>query len=134
MLQPKKTKYAKWQRGKSKGVASRGNELSFGSFGLKSLGTKWVSSYQIEAARMTIIRALKKKGRLWIRIFPFKPITIKGTETGMGGGKGKVEFYAFPVTPGRVLFEIEGVDEEKAREVLRKAATKLPIKTKFIKK
>ena len=134
MLQPKKMKHEKWHKGKSKGVARRGTELAFGSFGVKSLGTKWISARQIEAARMAMVRALKKKGRVWIRIFPYKPVTVKGTETGMGGGKGKVDHYVFPVKPGRVLFEVEGVDEEKAKDVLRRASAKLPIKTKFIKR
>jgi len=98
------------------------------------MGTKWITAQQIEAARLAIIRNLKKKGKLWIRIFPTKPITSKGSEAAMGGGKGKVIHYAFPIKPGRVILELEGVEEEKAREVLEKAAAKFPIKTKFIKR
>lgn len=134
MLQPKKMKYAKWQKGRSKGLARRGTELAFGSFGLKSMGTKWITARQIEAARLAIIRSLKKKGKLWFRIFPYKPITSKGAEAPMGAGKGKVDHYVFPIRPGRIIFELDGVDEEKARDSLRKAAAKLPIKTKFIKR
>jgi large subunit ribosomal protein L16 len=132
MLQPKKMKHAKWHKGRSKGVARRGTELAFGSFGLKSMGTKWITARQIEASRLAIVRTLKKKGRLWIRIFPHKPVTTKGVEVPMGGGKGKVSHYVFPIRPGRVVFELEGVSEEKAKEALKKAAAKLPIKTKFI--
>lgn len=127
-------KYARWQKGRSKGVDRRGVSLAFGSFGLKSLGTKWISSRQIEAARLAIRRHLKKKGKLWIRIFPHKPITHKGTEVPMGGGKGKVDHYVFPIRPGRIIFEIEGVDEKVAKEALRRASHKLPIRTKFVKR
>ena len=127
-------KHVKWHKGKSKGVARRGTELAFGSFGLKSMGTKWITARQIEAARLAIVRTLKKKGKLWIRIFPHKPVTTKGVEVPMGGGKGKVSHYVFPIRPGRIIFEMEGVDEEKAKEALRKAGTKLPIKTRFIKR
>lgn len=134
MLLPKKVKHRKWHKGRSRGLSTRGNELSFGSFGLKSLGTKWISSRQIEAARRAILRYLKKGGKLWIRIFPDKPITRKGVEVPMGGGKGSVEFYAFPIKPGRMIFELEGVREETAKEAFRMASDKLPIKTKFIKK
>lgn len=134
MLMPRKVKHRKWHKGRSKGVEARGTELSFGSFGLKSLETKWLSARQIEAARRSIIRYLKKGGKLWVRIFPHKPVTRKGTEVPMGGGKGSVEFYAFPIKPGRVIFELEGVKEETAREAFRKAADKLPIRTKFIKR
>lgn len=131
---PKKVKHRKWMRGRSKGVATRGAELVFGSFGLKSLGTRWITSRQIEAARRTIIKYLKKGGKLWIRIFPQKPVTTKGTEVPMGGGKGKVSHYVFPIRPGRVIFEIEGITEKEAREAFRKAGDKLPVKTKFIKR
>jgi len=134
MLQPKKMKHPKWHKGRSKGIASRGTELAFGSFGLKSMGTRWITSRQIEAARLAIVRTLKRKGKLWIRIFPQKPITTKGVEVPMGGGKGKVSHYVFPIRPGRIIFELEGIKEEKAREALKKAASKLPIKTKFIKR
>ncbi len=103
MLLPKKVKHKKWFKGVSKGVETRGNRLNFGSFGLKSLGTKWISSRQIEASRRAIIRYLRKGGKLWIRIFPDKPVTSKGPEVPLGGGKGAVEFYCFPIKPGRVI-------------------------------
>ena len=134
LLMPKKVKHRKWRKGRSKGKETRGTELAFGSFGLKSLGTRWVTARQIEAARRAIIRYLKKGGKLWVRIFPAKPVTRKGTEVPMGGGKGSVEFYVFPIKPGRIIFELEGVKEEVAREALKKAADKLPVKTKFIKR
>ena len=134
MLYPKKVKHRKWHKGRSKGIETRGTELAFGTFGLKSMETKWISVRQIEAARRAIIRYLRKGGKLWIRIFPQKPVTRKGTEVPMGGGKGSVEFYVFPVKPGRILFELEGIKEAEAREAFLKAAAKLPIKTKFIKR
>jgi large subunit ribosomal protein L16 len=134
MLMPSRVKHRKWQKGKSKGIESRATELVFGSFGLKSLGRRWLSSKQIEAARRIIIRYLKKGGKLWIRIFPDKPVTRKGTEVPMGGGKGSVDHYVFPIKPGRIIFELEGIKEEEAREALRKASDKLPVKTKFIKR
>lgn len=131
---PKKTKHRKWHKGVSKGVDQRSNTIAFGSYGLKSMGTKWITSRQIEASRRAIIRYLRKGGKLWIRIFPNKPVTRKGTEVPMGGGKGSVEFYVFPVRPGRIIFELEGIPEDQAREAFRKATDKLPIKTKFIKR
>ena len=136
MLMPKKVKHRKWHKGRrrSKGLETRGTELAFGSFGLKALEDKWLSARQIEAARRAIIRYLKKGGKLWIRIFPDKPITKKGTEVPMGGGKGSVDHYVFPIKPGRILFELEGIKEEIAREAFKIATDKLPIKTKFIKK
>jgi large subunit ribosomal protein L16 len=134
MLQPRRVKYKKMQKGRSKGIEQRGTELTFGSYGLKSLGTCWISARQIEAARRAILRYLKKGGKLWIRIFPQKPITSKGTEFSMGGGKGAVSHYAFPIKPGRIIFELEGIKEEVAQEALKIAADKLPIKTKFIKR
>jgi large subunit ribosomal protein L16 len=134
MLYPKKVKHRKWRKGVSKGIEVRGTELAFGSFGLKALETRWISTRQLEAARRAILRYLKKGGKLWIRIFPQKPVTRKGVEVPMGGGKGAVEFYVFPIKPGRIIFELEGVKEEIAREALRKAADKLPIKTKFVKR
>ena len=134
ILLPKKVKHRKWQKGRSKGIENRATSLDFGSYGLKSLGEKWVSSRQIEAARRTIIRYLKKGGKLWIRIFPDKPITKKGTEVPMGGGKGGVDHYVFPLRPGRIIFELEGISEAEAKEALQKAADKLPVKTKFVKK
>lgn len=132
MLYPKKVKHRKWRRGKSKGIETRGTELAFGSFGLKGLEARWISARQIEAARRAILRYLKKGGKLWIRIFPQKPVTKKGTEVPMGGGKGGVDHYVFPIKPGRIIFELEGIKEEQAREALKTAAIKLPIKTKFI--
>jgi len=134
MLTPKRVKHRKWHRDKSKGNETRGTELVFGSFGLKSLGTKWVPSRQIEAARRSILRYFKKGGKLWIRIFPQKPVTQKGTEVPMGGGKGDVDHYVFPIKPGRIIFEIDGIDEEQAKEALKTAADKLGVKTKFVKK
>jgi len=134
ILMPKRTKHRKWRKGVSKGIESRSTELAFGSYGLKSFGTKWVTGRQIEASRRTIIRYLKKGGKLWIRIFPDKPVTRKGTEVPMGGGKGSVDHYVFPIRPGRIIFELEGIPEDKAREALRKAADKLPLKTKFVKR
>ena len=134
ILMPKKVKHRKWQRGKSKGIETRATELAFGSFGLKSLETKWITARQIEASRRAVIRYLKKGGKLWVRIFPDKPVTQKGTEVPMGGGKGSVDHYVFPIKPGRIIFELEGVKEELAREAFRKATDKLPIKTKFIAK
>jgi len=134
ILMPKKVKHRKWRKRSPKGIESRSTELAFGSYGLKSMGTKWISSRQIEAARRAIIRYLRKGGKLWIRIFPDKPVTKKGTEVPMGGGKGSVDHYVFPIRPGRIIFELEGIPEEKAREAFRKATDKLPIKTKFVKR
>ena len=134
ILMPKKVKHRKWRKGRSRGLESRATELAFGTFGLKSLETRWISARQIEAARRSILRYMKKGGKLWLRIFPAKPVTRKGTEVPMGGGKGSVEFYVFPIKPGRIIFELDGVKEEVAREALRTAAAKLPIKTKFVKR
>lgn len=132
MLQPKKTKYRKMQKGKMKGNAGRGTTLAFGSFGIKALDECWITARQIEAARIAVTRYMKRQGQVWIRIFPDKPITKKPAEVRMGKGKGSPEYWAAIVKPGRVLFECEGVDFETAREALRLAAQKLPIKTKFI--
>ncbi len=132
VLIPKKVKHRKWQKGKSKGKESRGTAIAFGSYGLKSLESKWITSRQIEAARKTIIRYLRKGGKLWIRIFPDKPVTKKGTEVPMGGGKGSVDHYVFPVKPGRIIFELDGLKEEIAKEALRKGIDKLSIKSKFV--
>lgn len=134
MLQPRKSKHAKWHKGRSKGISRRGTNLAFGSYGLKSMGTKWITDRQIEASRLAIVRSLKKKGRLWIRIFPHKPVTTKGVEAPLGGGKGKVSHYVFPIKPGRIIFELEGIEEGKAKEALKKAGAKLPIKTRFVKR
>ncbi len=134
MFEPKKMKHRKWHKGRSKGIERRGTELSFGSFGLKAVSAKWITSAQLEAARRAIIRYLKKKGKLWIRIFPSKPVTSKGDEVPMGGGKGSVSHYVFPIKPGKIIFELDGVEEELAKEIFRKASDKLPVKTKFLKK
>jgi len=134
ILMPKKVKHRKWHRGTSKGNATRGNTLSFGSYGLVSLQTRWISARQIEAARRAILRYLKKGGKLWIRIFPDKPITKKGTEVPMGGGKGSVDHYSFPIKPGRIIFELDGLKEETVKDAFGKASDKLPIKTKLIKR
>jgi large subunit ribosomal protein L16 len=134
ILIPKKVKHRKWRKRVSKGNETRSTEIAFGSYGLKFLQADRITSRQIEAARRAIIRYLRKGGKLWIRIFPDRPITTKGAEVPMGGGKGSVDHYVFPVKPGRIIFEIEGIKEEDAREAFRKAADKLPVKTKFIKK
>ena len=132
MLQPKKTKYRKMQKGKMKGNAQRGHLLAFGSFGIKALEETWLTARQIEAARIAVTRYMKRQGQVWIRIFPAKPITKKPAEVRMGKGKGAPEYWAAPVNPGRMLFEIDGVDFETAKEALRLAAQKLPVKTKFV--
>lgn len=132
MLQPKKVRRRKVQKGRMKGNAGRGAEIAFGSYGLKSLESHYITARQIEACRVTISRAMKREGNMWIRIFPDKPITKKPAEVRMGKGKGNPEYWAAVVTPGRILFELDGVPEEVAREALRLAANKLPIKTKFV--
>jgi large subunit ribosomal protein L16 len=132
MLQPKKTKYRKQQKGKMKGNSQRGNQIAFGTFAIKSLDTAWLTGRQIEAARQAVTRYMKREGQLWIRIFPDKPITKKPAEVRMGKGKGAPEYFVARVTPGRILFEAEGVTTEIAKEALRLAAQKLPIKTKFV--
>ena len=132
MLQPKKTKFRKMQKGKMKGYAQRGNQLSFGSFGIKALEETWITARQIEAARIAVTRYMKRQGQVWIRIFPDKPVTSKPAEVRMGKGKGAPEYWAAVVRPGRILFECDGVSKEVALEALRLAAQKLPIKTKFI--
>ncbi len=132
MLQPKKQKYRKQQKGKMKGNAQRGNQLAFGSFGIKTLQEGWITSRQIEAARQAVTRYMKREGQIWIRIFPDKPVTKKPAEVRMGKGKGAPEYYVARVTPGRIMFEAEGVPLEIAREALRLAAQKLPVTTKFI--
>lgn len=136
MLTPKKVKYRKVHRGRGtlKGLAQNGHQLSFGSYGLKAIDRGEITSRQIEAARRAINRYLKRMGKVWIRIFPHKPVTQKAAEVPMGSGKGTVEFYVFPTVPGKVLFEIEGVSEQMAREAFRLASYKLPLKTKFIAK
>jgi len=134
MLIPKRLKYRKQHRnrGSGKGVATRGNLVSFGSFGIKTLERGEVTSRQIEAARRTITRNLRRTGKLWIRIFPHKPITQKAAEVPMGSGKGSVEYYVAAIKPGAVMFELEGVSEELARQAFRLASYKLPVKTKFV--
>jgi len=132
MLQPKKTKYRKMQKGRMKGFAQRGNQLAFGSFGIKSLQTKFVTGRQIEAARQALARHMKREGQIWIRIFPDKPITKKPAEVRMGKGKGAPEYFVARVTPGRILFEAEGVPLEVAKEAMRLAAQKMPVTTKFV--
>jgi large subunit ribosomal protein L16 len=134
ILMPKKVKHRKWRKGTSKGLSFKGTELSFGSFGLKSLETCWISARQIEAARRAIIKYLKKGGKLWIRVFPDKPVTKKGVEVPMGGGKGSVDHYVFPIKPGRIIFELDGIKEDVARTAFEKAADKLPVKTKIVKR
>jgi len=132
LLQPKNSKYRKSFRGKMKGLATRGTSISFGDYGLKAMDSSWITARQIEAVRKVVIRRFKKSGKLWIRIFPDKPITSKGTEFKMGRGKGDFSHYVCPVRAGRIMFEVGGIKEELAREVFKKAAEKLPIKTKFV--
>ena len=132
MLQPKKTKFRKQQKGRMKGNAGRGHQLSNGTFGIKSLDANFLTARQIEAARIAATRFMKREGSLWIRIFPDKPITKKPLEVRMGKGKGAVEYWAAVVKPGRMLFEIGGVSEPVAREALRLAAQKLPVRTKYV--
>jgi large subunit ribosomal protein L16 len=134
MLMPKRMKYRKQMRGNLRGKASRGNVVQFGEYGLQALEPIWLTARQIEAARRTMVRFTKRRGKVWIRVFPDKPYTQKAAETRMGNGKGAVEYYVAVIKPGRVLFEMGGVPEEDAREALRLAAFKLPIKTKFIKR
>ena len=132
MLQPKRTKFRKQHKGRIHGLAKGGSDLNFGSFGLKALQPERVTARQIEAARRALTRHMKRQGRVWIRIFPDVPVTSKPTEVRMGKGKGSVDFWACRVKPGRVMFELDGVDEDIAREALRLAAMKLPIKTRIV--
>lgn len=132
MLQPKRTKFRKMQKGRVRGIAQRGHTLAFGTFGLKSLEPGWITSRQIEAARIAVTRYMKREGQVWIRIFPDKPVTKKPAEVRMGKGKGAPEYWVAPVKPGTILFEASGVSAEVAKEALRLAAQKLPISTKFI--
>ena len=136
MLLPKKVKHRKWHKGRRrfKGVETRGTKLTFGSYGLKSLGRAWLTARQIEAARRAMTRYVARGGKIWIRIFPDKPVTKKGAETPMGGGKGAVDHYVVPIKPGRILFEMDGVPKDLAEEAMRRASYKLPVKTKFITK
>ena len=132
MLQPKKTKYRRRQKGRMKGNAQRGNQLAFGSFGIKALENAWLTGRQIESARQAVTRYMKREGQIWIRVFPDKPITKKPAEVRMGKGKGAPEGFVAPVTPGRIIIEAEGVSFEIAQEALRLAAQKLPITTRFV--
>ena len=132
MLQPKKTKYRKQQKGRMKGNSNRGNQLAFGSFGIKALEEYWITVRQIEAARQAVTRHMKREGQIWIRIFPDKPVTKKPAEVRMGKGKGSPEYFVARVSPGRMLFEAEGVPLDIAKEALRLAAQKLPVKCKFV--
>jgi large subunit ribosomal protein L16 len=134
LLIPKKVKHRKQRRRTHKGKDKKATELHFGNWGLKAMAEKWITSNQIEAARRSIIRYLRKGGKVWIRIFPNKAVTQKGTEVPMGGGKGAVDHYVYPVRSGRIIFEISGIPETDAREALRKAGNKLPLKTKFVKR
>ncbi len=132
MLMPKRVKYRKQQRGRLKGKAYRGNQIAFGTYGLQALEPHYVTSRQIEAARRAIVRYIRRGGKLWIRIFPDKPFTKRAAETRMGSGKGNVEYWMAAVKPGRILFEMAGVREEQAREALRLASHKLPMRTQFV--
>lgn len=134
MLMPKRVKHRKQFRGRMRGMAKRGTTVTFGDYGLQALEPGWINSRQIEACRRAIVRHLKRRGRVWIRIFPDKPVTAKPAETRMGKGKGAVEYWVAVVKPGHILFELRGANEEIAREALSRAAYKLPIKTKFVKR
>lgn len=134
MLMPKRTKHRKVHRGRMKGVAKGGTQVHFGEYGLQALEPAWITARQIEAARIAITRAVKRGGKVWINIFPDKPVTQKPAETRMGSGKGNPEFWVAVVKPGRVMFELAGVSEDLAREAMRKASHKLPIKTRFVKR
>lgn len=136
MLQPKKVKHRKWQKGRSRKrkIDTRGATLAFGSFGLRAAGAAWISARHIEAARRALTNFIKREGKIWIRIFPDKPITERPPEITMGGGKGSPAYFVFPVRPGRILFEMDGVSPEIAKEALRLAGHKLPVKTKMVSK
>lgn len=134
MLMPKRVKHRKQQRGRMGGQATRGSKISFGEYGLKAMEPHWITNRQIESARVAITRHMKRQGKLWIRIFPDKPVTVKPAETRMGKGKGAPEYWVAVVKPGRILFELEGVPAEVAQRAMQLAAAKLPLKTKFIKR
>ncbi|MCS6960357.1 MAG: 50S ribosomal protein L16 [Pseudanabaenaceae cyanobacterium SKYGB_i_bin29] len=134
MLSPKRTKFRKQQRGRMCGAATRGNEVDFGEYAMQALEPSWITSRQIESARRAMSRYIKRGGKIWIRIFPDKPVTKRPAETRMGSGKGAPEFWVAVVKPGRVMFEIAGVSEEVAKEAIRLAAAKMPMKTRFIKR
>lgn len=134
MLFPKKVKHRKWHKGRVRGNASKGVSLAFGAYGLKSLQPIWLTARQIEAARRAMTRYVQRGGKIWIRVFPDKPVTVKGNEIRMGGGKGSVDHYVAAIQPGSMLFEMDGVTESTAREAMRLASHKLPVKTAFVKK
>jgi len=134
LLFPKRVKHRKMMKGRTRGVETRATDINFGSVALKGLDFCWIKSNQIEAARKVILRYLKGKGKIWIRIFPDKPVTFKGNEVGMGGGKGSVDHYVYPIKPGRIIFEVDGVPKEVAEEALKEAGRKFSIKTKVIAK
>ncbi len=134
MLMPKRTKWRKQMRGRRKGIASRGTTIEFGDYGLQALEPVWVTARQIEAARRALVRYMKRRGKVWIRIFPDKPVTQRAAETRMGKGKGAVDHWVAVVKPGRIMFEISGLNAEAAREAMRRATHKLPLKTKFVQK
>jgi len=134
MLMPKRTKYRKQMRGRRRGMATRGASIEFGTYGLQSEAPAWVTNRQIEAARVAIMREIKRSGKLWIRIYPDKPVTVKPAETRMGKGKGAPEFWVAVVKPGRILFELEGVDDGEARRAMALASAKLPMRTKFVRR
>ncbi len=136
MLVPKKVKHRKWHKGRSKGrlVETRGTTLAYGSYGIQALEPYWLNSRQLEAGRRTITNFVKRGGKIWIRVFPDKPVTKKPPEVTLGGGKGNVDRYVFPVRPGRIIFEMDGIDETTARRALQLAGHKLPFRTRFVKK
>jgi large subunit ribosomal protein L16 len=134
MLMPKRVKYRKQMRGRMKGKATRGTKIEFGEYGLQALEPAWITARQIEAARRAIVRYVRRRGKYWIRIFPDKPVTVKPAETRMGKGKGAVDHWVAVVRPGRIMFELSGVSEEMAREAMRLASHKLPIKCQFVKR
>ncbi len=134
MLMPKRTKHRKQQRGRMRGAAYRGSKISFGEYGLQAEAPAWITNRQIEAARVAIMRHIKRQGKLWIRVFPDKPVTVKSAETRMGKGKGAPEFWVAVVKPGRIMFELEGVKLEEAKRAMELASSKLPIRTKFVRR
>ncbi|KKP29697.1 MAG: 50S ribosomal protein L16 [Parcubacteria group bacterium GW2011_GWA2_31_28] len=134
MLEPKKVKHRKWPKGSNKGIAKKGVTLSFGEFGLQALSNKYITQRQIESARITISHFIKRSGKMWINIFPYKPITTKGIEVPMGGGKGDINGFVAPVKAGRILFEMSGVSENQAKEAFRLASHKLPVRSRFVKR
>ena len=134
MLMPKRTKFRKQQRGRMRGAAYRGSKISFGEFGLQAEAPGWITNRQIEAARVAIMRHIKRQGKLWIRVFPDKPVTVKPAETRMGKGKGSPEFWVAVVKPGRIMFELAGVEQSEAKRAMELASAKLPIKVKFVRR